>query len=72
MNHAFIGLRRMEQIKRQVVVQRGSMVAALKILAEVGNRSRSSQNTLSSKSSSFQSEQDRTLPSISLQNKVNL
>ena len=58
----------MEQIKRQVVVQRGSMVAALKIMAEL--RSRSSQNNNSSKSSSFQSEQDRALTSISINNKV--
>jgi len=63
--------RRMEQIKRQLIAQRGSIVAALKLLAE----SRSSNGSLSNNSNSMEKnslhiEQDRTLTSYHMLNKV--
>ena len=62
----------MEQIKRQLVLQRGSIVAALKLLAESRSRSlpSSSMDRNSSLDRSSLQEQDRGLNSLEVNSKV--
>ena len=52
----------MEQIKRQLVVQRGAIVAALKMLAQTRSNSASDESFKSAESNS--EEQERALASV--------
>jgi len=71
LNTLIKGARRMEQIKRQLIVQRGSIVAALKHVAQARSvQSDDQSSSLSKTGTSFNSERDRALASFHTSLKV--